>query len=561
MTARWAVSLGALALAIGGANVSCTGDLGGDDPPPGGADGPADVEFAGMRRMTPDQYEHTMRDLFGDPELALDLDEDSGQVITLLAVDKLNAAAEAIVARRSSWTASVFPCDTAAEEDAACVDAFIRSFGRRAYRRTLEESEVQLLQEDYARAREALTFEESLLVVLKIIIQSPEVYYFLETGRLPAPGDDVAPGVFPLTGWERASRLSYFLWDTMPDDELLDAAESGDLDTAEGIRVQAERLLEDPRARATVVRFFSDWLELDGSNKHSSLADAPKSGDIYPEDSPALRAAMRVEIEALVERVLFEQNGSFEALLTSTDAYVDGPLAKLYGVSGPEAEGDFQWVTLPADQRAGLFTRAGFLTVFAGNEVKSPIRRGAYILEGVLCATLGPPPPNASDVPVKGGTVDENGTAIRRTIRQDVEAKTSTESCSGCHSRINPIGFAFEHYDALGRWQATETGEDDQGPYTLDVDATGVLPASGSGETTEVDGAVEMSEAIAKHDTAYMCLSEHLFETALRRLPVDRDLVSIETAMSQIDGDSSVTDMVVALTTSNAFLHTRRAGE
>lgn len=561
MTARWTIGVGALALATAGANVSCVGGIGDDPDDKTSPPGAADVEATSMRRMNPDQFENTMRDLFGDAELELELDADAGQVISLLAVDKLNAAAEAIVARRASWTHQVFPCDTAGAEDAACVDGFIRTFGRRAYRRTLTETEVAELQADYTAARETQSFEQSLLVVLKVIIQSPEVYYFLEHGRDAKSGEEVASGVYPLNGWERATRLSYFLWNTTPDDALLDAAESGALDTEDGIRKEAERLLEDPKARKTLVRFFTEWLELNGTNKHSGLADAPKSADLYPEDSPALRAAMRVELEALVERVLFEGDGTFETLLTTTDAYVDGPLAALYGVEGPSAEGEFAWVKLPSDQRAGIFTRAGFLSVFSGNEVKSPIRRGAYVLQGVLCSTLGPPPPNASDVPVKGGNVDEDGVTVQKTIRQDVEAKTSSKDCVGCHSRINPVGFTFEHYDALGRWMDKETGEDESGPYSLDIDATGVMPGSGSNEPIPVDGAVEISAAIATDEQAMMCLTERLFETALERLPVDRDLLSVEAAISEIGSGSSVRDIVVALSTSPAFLHTRRAGE
>ncbi len=561
MRARPLAWAGVLAMALGGLNVSCVGDIGDGDAedggPGSGQSGPADAEFAAMRRMTPIQYESTMRDLVGDPGLELDLDADAGQVITLLAVDKLNRAAEAIVARRASWTLPVFPCDTTGQEDLACVDEFIRTFGRRAYRRTLTEDDVALLQADYERARLSVDFNASMEALLQTILQSPEVYYFLERGREPGEDDDLADGVFPLTGWERASRLSYFLWGTMPDDALLDAAESGALDTSEGVRKEAERLLADPRARRTLVRFFADWLELDGSNKHSSLLDAPKSTDIFPEDSPSLRAAMRTETEALVERVLVDGDGRLETLLTTTDAYVDAELAAIYGVEGPANPGEFAWVTLPADQRAGLFTRAAFLTVFAGNEVKSPIRRGAYLLEEVMCSPLGPPPPNASDVPVKGGDAPDGP----RTIRQDVEAKTASTVCNACHSTINPIGFTFDNYDAMGRWQAQETGVGESGEYSLDIDVSGGLPALGDDAPVSVNGPIEMSAALASSGSVRECLTQHLFETALRRLPIDRDLASVDAAIPTVESGGTVRDAVIALTVSNAFLNMRRDQE
>jgi hypothetical protein len=554
------------ALVVAALTPSCVGRIGsGDDGSVGGKPGEnglVDVATASLRRMTPEQYTSTMRDLFGDPGLQLELDPDTGQVVTLLAVDKLNTASETIVSRRGSWTTKVFPCDTSGADDEACVDSFVRTFGRRAFRRTLDEADVTLLKNEYAQARKEQSFDGALLVVLKLILQSPEVYYFLELGHDGNGSEALASGVVPLTGWERATRLSYFLWNTTPDDELLAAAESGALDTIDGVKQQAERLLKDDRARATMIHFFVDWLELDGTNKHGSLEDVPKSATLFPEDSPALRAAMRGEIQALAEHVVFEGDGRFETLLTTKDAYVNGPLAKLYGVQGPADESTFSWVSLPGDQRAGLFTRAAFLSVFGSVEVKSPIRRGAYVLQKALCKPLGPPPPNAADVPVTGGSVQENGMTVHKTVRQDVESKTSSGVCVTCHSIINPIGFAFEHYDALGRWQTQETGSDAAGAYALDIDAHGKLPEIGPDGTqtgsVDVNGGVEMSAAIGASSAARACLTSHLFQMALRRVPVDQDLASVESATTALESGGTVRDLVVELITSNAFLHVRR---
>ena len=528
--------------------------LGGPGGPggPGGANGPADAATSGLRRMTPEQYQNTLRDLVGDPELVLDLDIDEGPVITQLAVDKLRGAAAQVVSRRDQWTVQPFPCDTSAADDAPCVDAFIRTFGRRAFRHTLADEEVTRLQGVFTKAREKQSFGDALLVTLEVILQSPDVYYFLELGRDPGPG--LASGVRPLTGWERATRLSYFLWNTLPDDELLDAAESGALDTVEGMQAQADRLARDDRARGMFRSFFSEWLELDGTKKHPSLVTVDKDAALYPDDSPALRDAMRIETEALVDRVLFEGDGRFETLLTSTEAYVNAPLAALYGVDGPSGDA-FAWVNLPADERAGLLTRAAFLTVFAGVEVKSPIRRGAHILKETMCVELGPPPPNASDVPVKGGAVDENGDVVNKTIREDVVAKTSSNVCNGCHSIINPVGFTFEHYDALGQWIDTEDGEGESGAYSLPIDASGGLP-DGGGQVA-VDGAVELSKALAESGTAQACLTKRFFESALRRLPIDGDLASVDGATAVTQSGGTITDLMVALATSNAFLHAR----
>jgi hypothetical protein len=212
---------------------------------------------------------------------------------------------------------------------------------------------------------------------------------------------------------------------------------------------------------------------------------------------------------------------------------------------------------LPADQRAGLFTRAAFLTLYGGIEVKSPIRRGAHILREVLCTELGPPPPNASDVPIKGGATSEGN----KTVRQDVDAKTLSGNCAACHTMINPIGFAFEHYDSMGRWVAQENGDGPSGPYTLDIDATGVLPTyDEEGARTEgvpVDGGVEMSRALAESEKVQACITQHFFASALRRVPVDADLASVEAAATAAQSGGTMRDVVLALATSNAFLHAR----
>lgn len=541
----------------------CNGNIGEASPDGRGGpgsedDGLIDASSAGMRRMTPEQFQNTMRDLFGDPGIVLDLDPDEGQVVALLTVDKLRAAAEQIVSRRASWTKEIFPCDTTGAEDAACVESFIRNFGRRAFRHTLAEDEVDLLKKQFETVRQEQSFDQAMLLLVETMIQSPEVYYFLELGDDPGDNAFIASGVRPLTGWERASRLSYFLWQSAPDDALLDAAEAGKLDTIEGVRAQAERLASDDRAREAVVSVFVDWLELDGTHKHGALEDVPKSADLYPEDSSELRSAMRTETRALVERVLFEGDGRLETLLTSTDAYVNASLAEIYGVDGPADDETFAWVTLPADQRAGLFTRAAFLTLFGGIEVKSPIRRGAHILREVLCTELGPPPPNASDVPIKGGAT-EGG--VNKTVRQDVDAKTLSGNCVACHRMINPIGFAFEHYDSMGRWVSQESGDGPAGPFTLDIDASGVLPAYGDdgapAQGVAVDGGVEMSKALAESEKVQACITQHFFRSALRRVPVDGDLASIDTAATAAQSGGTMRDVVLALATSNAFLHAR----
>jgi len=555
--------LGSLVLAA----PACVGNIGdrgndGSSKVPGadGAHPGLDVAPAGLRRLTPAQYLNSARDLLGDAQLELDLDPDTGQAVTLLGAEKLNAAADFIVSRSDAWTKEIFPCDTSGEGTSACVDEFIATFGRRAFRHPLKDKEIAWLRGVFDQARTEQTFKDSLLIVLRVMLQSPQFVYFLERGGDATAG--LPDGVRPLTGWERASRLSYFLWNTTPDDELLAAAESGALDTVDGVEAQAERLLGDARVHTTVKDFFIDWLELNGAPSHPGLDEGTKNPDLYPEDSPALRVAMRKEVEALIDRVVFEDKGTLDKLVTTTDAYVNASLAKLYGVAGPSDDATFEWVMLPADQRAGLFTRAAFLTTYAGTSVKSPIRRGAYLVKKAMCIALGKPPPNAADVPVMGGTVD----GTHKTVRQDVESKTSTGVCVGCHSIINPAGFAFENFDALGKWQTKETGTDDAGPFSLPIDASGSIPvfdedgvmASG---TVAVQGPVEMSKALAETPGVRACLSTRWFATALHRVPADQDQTTVDALNETLASGATIHDVVSTMVHSDAFLFLRQSKE
>ncbi|AKF08049.1 DUF1592 domain-containing protein [Sandaracinus amylolyticus] len=529
---------------------ACTGDLGGGPagpsgssprPGPGGPGEPVacdtgipQVAPAPLRRLTPLQYRNTVRDLLGDPGYTPNVD-DEAPVITERGVRQLRDAAELAIARRSSWSREIFPCDTSGAANDACASEFIDTFGARAFRRPLDDDDRSALLDAYRNAlANDLTFGEAMEIVLEVILQSPEVVYFEEHG---APG--ATDATRPLSQYEVASRLSYFLWNTTPDDTLLGAARDGSLDAA-GLRAQAERLLDDPRAEETLQSFFWEWLQLGGGRLHHALESTSKDETLYPEYDAELQAAMRTELEALV-RDTFARGGSFEDLLTTRRAYVNGPLAAVYGVDGPTSADDWQWVELDPTQRAGLLTRAAFLTVFSSATVQSPIRRGVFVVEEVFCVELGTPPPNASDVVVDGG---DDGDGLR-TVRQDVTARTTSGTCSSCHSLINPVGFAFEHYDGIGRHRTEEltTG--------LPLDASGVVAG------TDVDGAVrdavELSTRIATSARARACFSNRWLERALGRVPARLDTCSMERISERFRESGSMRELVLAIVESDAF--------
>ena len=529
--------LGAAAMLVLGAG--CIGDIGdpGEDGPggPGSGvlvcgDGGVHVARHPLRRLTATQYNNTIRDLFGDSDFEAELDE-GGEIITEREVRQLRDNAEVITGRSSAWTETVFPCDVDGGADETCLNDFLDGFAARAFRRPLSDDERAALVTVYNDALGIGTFREAMETVLQVVLQSPAFVYMFETG---SPSLET---VHLLTDHEIAARLSYFLWNTTPDDELLAAAAAGSLQDKEGLAEQTKRLLADPRAEFAVQRFMSSWMQLDGGILHHALEEAEKDATLYPEFNPELVAAMRAETEAFIRRT-FEEDGGFDELLSARYAYVNGPLATLYGVAGPADASTWEWVELDQSKRSGLLTRAAFLTTFSTKNVTAPIRRGVWVLKEMLCQGLGDPPPNVNNVPPEGGNVD--GDTL--TVREDVAGKTASTDCSACHGLINPIGFTFENYDAIGRFQTEEVTSG------LPIDASGHLP-----ESEDVVGAVALSDELAALPEARACFVERWYQAAISEQLDEADKCSLDGIQAKFSEGGSMRDLVVDIITSDAF--------
>ncbi|MEL6547565.1 MAG: DUF1592 domain-containing protein, partial [Myxococcota bacterium] len=354
------------------------------------------VEVSPLRVLSASQYEASVRGLLSDATLTLDLNEDEGETVSALTAEKLNRAAEAVMAHPAYQSLRPASCTG---DELSCLGAFLDDFALEAFRRPLSGEEVQWLNDVFAAARSELDFVGSVDVVAQVILQSPQMLYL----RVDGVAEEGLPeSLRRLDSYELATRLSFFLWESPPDGELLESAGLG----LAGASLDAEvtRMLESTSAKQPIVQRFVDWLELEGTNLHAPLVDSLANAQKYPTDSRELRFAMRTEIEALVERALFEHNGSVEWLLTTREAYVDPDLAALYGVTHPTgSDGEFAWVELPSSERAGLFTRAGFLALYSGPKYQSAVKRGAFLAENVFCTHLGEPPPDVSDLPIDGG--------------------------------------------------------------------------------------------------------------------------------------------------------------
>jgi hypothetical protein len=301
------------------------------------------------------------------------------------------------------------------------------------------------------------------------------------------------------------------------------------LHTVDDVAVQAERMLEDPRARAALANFNGQWLRLD------DLDRLDKDPSAYPEFEAALAASMKAETLALLEDVVFDGAGDLDTMLTADYGFADAALGELYGVS---VAGDgLQRVDLDPTQRAGLLTQASVLALTGKPNQSSPVLRGKFVRARLLCEELPEPPPDVDTTPP---TVDSDVTT-----RERFDQHSADPACASCHQLIDPIGFGLEHYDGIGRWRATDGGQP--------VDASGEVVGMQNGT---FDGAIELSEMLAGSEQVRTCFVETWFTYAHGRAPVEDDACTTDELAQAFDTSSrDVKSLLLALTQTEAFLH------
>ena len=544
-------ALAALAPRLGSgalvALTACTGHLG--DPPQGEAAGVCAAIQPGkspIRRMTRFEYNNTIRDLLGDDsepasgfvveEEALGFNNQASALgVTPLLAEQYMEASEHIAARAAGHLDRLLPgwpaCDPAAPGAAACADQLIRGFGARAFRRPLEPAEIQRFEDLFAWGLTERGFSTAVQLVVQAMLQSPHFLYRVELG-LPDP---VEADVVLLTPHEIASRLSYLLWGSMPDRALFAAADAGALETPAQIKAQALRLLEDDRAHQAVANFHRQWLEL------GRIETISKDAAMYPAYADDLRPLWRAETEAFLDHVVFEDEaGDVAALLTAPYSMWNAELAAFYGAPGPSGDA-LERVDVDPAQRAGFLTHASLLSVLAKPDQSSPVHRGKFVRERLLCQTL-PPPPN--DVEIVPPEV-EPGVTTRERFRQHREDL----ACAGCHKMMDPIGLGFEHYDAIGLWRDTDQG--------LPVDATGEIVASRDADGP-FDGAVELAHKLAASDEVRQCVVTQWFRFGYGRAEQDDDQCTLAQLNQAFAGAGyNIKALLVALTQTDAFRYRR----
>ena len=494
----------------------------------GGPTQSGDPNAVGLRplmRLSRREYNNTVRDLLGDTTLPADgfpddRDRDfqfrrAGLVATQDA-ELLRDSAEALAAAALPKLDQLAPC-SAGSDEAGCAAHFLQTFGLRAFRRPLSAQETAGLQALYQTARGtlAMTFNQAIGVLIEQMLQSPAFLYHWES---PFGTHQLEGAAIKLDAYDLASRLSYFVWGSMPDQALFDAAAAGKLATDADVLAQAQRMVVDPKAQDTVATFFSELFELDG------LGDLPKDPKTYPDYTPAVSSALADANAAFVKNELLTGDGKLETLLTADFSVSNQPaLAKVYQGDGAGAA------------RSGLLTQPGFLAVTGAADGSHPVKRGKAIYTKLLCGDLPPPPANVPPAqPASAG-----GTTRQRFTEHD-----QNPCAKGCHTLMDPFGFAFEHYDGIGRYRTMDNG--------LPVDSTS--QATIDGRVQQFADALELSRILAKSDTVRSCVAKQWFRFAFVRTESDADapsLSSIRAAFAKNNFD--LHDLLPAIAVSRSF--------
>jgi hypothetical protein len=536
----------------------CTGRIGsnGGGMMPAGLAGPINPGRVVAHRLNNVEYDNTIRDLTGQdtqPSVAFDFPPDTyiegfdnnadALAAPPLYLEKLQAATEAIVTgaldpspANAAARARIMVCDPGTTGESACATKILTTFASRAFRRPVQDAEVQGYAGLIGVAKSAGDgFNQGIAAALQAVLLSPRFLFRIEAN--PPAGTSAL-----LDDYEIASRLSYFLWSTMPDDELLQRAAARGLQEPAAITAEVRRMLADPRSSALVNNLAGEWL----GSRELAVEEITLTDVTFDAD---LRGAMATEASMYLGEML--QGGhAIKELLSSSFAFANGRLAAHYGFPGAASLGtSFTQLPLPDDRRSGgILTQANTLTVTSMRDRTSPTRRGKWVSENLLCNVIPPPPPQVPQLQPQSTTAP---TSVRDRLAQHRQKGTI---CYGCHQYMDPIGLGLEHYDAVGRWRDTDSG--------AAIDATGNVPISNA----PFDGAISLAKAVGDDPRFLDCVVRKLMTYALGRSlvtdgssPMDDTAGLADIRMRLGSTAASVVDVIQLIATSPAM--TMRLGE
>ncbi|MCP3062864.1 DUF1592 domain-containing protein [Myxococcus sp. K38C18041901] len=499
----------------------------------------ADPGRVTLHRLNRAEYDATVRDLLGDttrPARDFPADDhgygfdNNADVLSLspLLLEKYASAAEKLV--ETAWAQGTLrTCALDATHPEPCARDILSRFARRAWRRPVTPEEVDRLLGALTLAKQhGDTPEAGVKLALRTVLVSPHFLFRVEK-------DPQASSLTPhrLDGFELASRLSYFLWSSMPDEALLQAAEQGQLATPAQLEAQVRRMLADPKAHALVSNFAGQWLFT------RALDSAEPDPMLYGTFNDDLRKAMRQETELVFQEFLTGEH-KLRDLLDAPFTYVNDALAAHYGLPLPGSATP-QRVDLSAHpERQGIFGHGSLLTVTSNPDRTSPVQRGVWVLEQLLCSAPPPPPPNVEGLPPPVNPL--------MTMKERMALHRSLPQCQGCHRMMDPLGLALENYDPIGRWRLHEVSG-------APVDATGDLP-----DGAVLNGGADMRRFVKADPKLPACITEHLLTYALGRGTSEADACRVrEISASAEASGGRLVDYILAIVLSDSF--TSRRGD
>jgi hypothetical protein len=495
-----------------------------------------------MHRLTKSQFQNSLTALLGNVTIG-ELDGDSyiggfatvgaGSVVTSangvqdyqIAID---AALDQVFAD-STRRDALIGCTPQTPLDTACTQSFLNTFGRLAWRRPLTAAQLDRYTTLAMSSATALSDAYGgLRWAASALLQSPYFLYRSERGT-PVPG---MADRNQYTPYELASKLSFFLWNSTPDGALLDAAESGALATSAGLGAQVDRLLAAPQGHDAIVNFAREFMRTD------NLVGMPKDASTYPNYTDTLSAAMGNEVLSLWENTAFQSDSNALELFTTQQTFVNTELGALYGLDTSSLGANtFSSVTFPASQgRSGLLTTAAMLSLQATQIEGSPTLRGRFIRQQFQCMTIPDPPPGVvTTLPTTGPGVF--------TKRQKMVTHEAQPTCAACHGLMDPLGFALEHFDAIGAYRATDSG--------LQIDTSGTL------DNQSFAGAVDMGKILAASPATGPCMVQNIYTYAVgHAVPDSEQVVVSDLSTAFASSGNRLRALILKIVTSDGFTFT-----
>ena len=470
------------------------------------------------RRLTDLQYRNSVRHILGtDIEIAIVPNTTKNKDFrTWSSNNQVSGTFEAqrILEAGENIAVQIDTSNACSDNDSACLQDLLLSYAERFYRRELSNSERKVFVDIFSEIENP---QQSFTMGMIVILSSPQFLYL-----------DVQEGVneeIPyLDDYSIASRLSYFLWNAPPDQQLLDLASKGKLHTKGQIQEQAIRMVESSKVLDTVVGFHEDWLDL------YLLENIQRDATLYPLFYEGMISSMKTETRLFLSNVFWYGDANWDALFFEQSTHINQELATLYGIE--QSSTDWKRVDV-SEERAGLFQKSAFLTAHSYFAASSPVKRGHYILSEMLCIQ--------SPIPVDVEMVLPDESQETPTIRERLQQHWTDASCASCHIHIDNLGFSFENYDAIGQWR-------DEWENGYPVDATGSFTYQAFDDSTE------MLSIINSEQRAKGCYAQNWFSYAMGRPVVDGDICSLEGINQRFLEEGNVRKLLVDIATSDAFL-------